>query len=62
MIEKDAYCADILIQSAAVSAAIDSFNKNLISNHVRTCVIRDIKNGKDDVADELVSLLQKLMR
>ncbi len=62
MIEKDAYCTDILIQSAAVNAAINSFNKDLIASHIRGCVARDIRLGKDDVIDELVMTLQKLMK
>ncbi|MCH5194309.1 MAG: metal-sensing transcriptional repressor [Oscillospiraceae bacterium] len=62
MIENDAYCADILIQSAAVNAAVNSFNKDLIASHIRGCVARDIREGKDDVIDELVVTLQKLMK
>lgn len=62
MVEKDAYCADILVQSAAVNAAVNSFNKDLIANHIRGCVARDIREGKDEVIDELVVTLQKLMK
>lgn len=62
MVESDAYCTDILTQSAAVSAAINGFNRELIGNHIRGCVTRDIREGKDDVVDELLDTLQKLMR
>ena len=62
MVEKDAYCADILIQSAAVNAAVNAFNKELLASHIRGCVARDIRNGKDEVIDELVATLQKLMK
>lgn len=62
MVENDSYCTDILIQSAAVNAAVNSFNKDLIANHIRGCVARDIREGKDDVIDELVVTLQKLMK
>ncbi|MCH5198571.1 MAG: metal-sensing transcriptional repressor [Oscillospiraceae bacterium] len=62
MIEKDAYCTDILIQSAAVNAAVNAFNKDLIANHIRSCVVRDIQEGHDEVIDELVATLQKLMK
>lgn len=62
MLERDAYCADILTQSAAVTAAMNSFNKELLASHIRGCVARDIRNGKDEVIDELVTLLQKLMK
>lgn len=62
MVEKDAYCADILTQSAAVNAAVNSFNKDLLARHIKTCVVRDIKEGNDDVIDELVATIQKLMK
>lgn len=62
MIERDAYCTDILMQSAAVNAAVNAFNKDLIASHIRGCVARDIRAGKDDVVDELVTTLQKLMK
>ena len=62
MLEDDAYCTDILMQSAAVNAAINAFNKELIADHIRSCVSRDIREGKDEVIDELVVTLQKLMK
>lgn len=62
MVENDAYCADILIQSAAVNAAVNAFNRELLANHIRGCVVRDIKDGKDEVIDELLTTLQKLMK
>jgi DNA-binding FrmR family transcriptional regulator len=62
MIEKDAYCGDILVQSAAVNAAVNSFNRELLSSHMHTCVARDIREGKDEVIDELLVILQKLMK
>lgn len=62
MVENNAYCPDILIQSAAVNAAINAFNKELLANHIRTCVADDIRNGKGEAIDELVVTLQKLMK
>ena len=62
MVENNAYCPDILIQSAAVNAAINAFNKELLANHIRTCVADDIRDGKDEAIDELVVTLQKLMK
>lgn len=62
MVENDAYCNDILIQSAAASAAVNSFNKELLAAHIRNCVVRDIKEDKDEVIDELVATIQKLMK
>ena len=62
MVEKNAYCADILIQSAAVSAAVRSFNKELLENHIRSCVVKDIKEGRDETVDELLDILQKIMK
>lgn len=62
MVEKNAYCTDIVTQVAAVCAALGSFNKKLLANHIKTCVTEDIKNGREETVDELVALLQKLMR
>lgn len=62
MVENSAYCTDILIQVAAVNAALNAFNRELLSNHIRTCVASDIRNGNDEVIDELMNTLQKLMK
>ena len=62
MVEKDAYCTDILTQVAAVNAALNSFNRVLLSNHIKTCVTQDIRDGKEETVDELVITLQKLMK
>ena len=62
MVENNAYCPDILMQSAAVTAAMNAFNKELLASHIRGCVARDIREGKDEVIDELVATLQKLMK
>lgn len=62
MLEEDAYCSDILTQAAAVNAAVNSFNKELLASHIRSCVINDIREGKDETVDELVCTLQKLMK
>lgn len=62
MIENDSYCTDILVQSTAVSAAMNAFNKELLANHIRTCVADNIRNNNDEVIDELVVLIQKLMK
>lgn len=62
MVEAGAYCPDILVQSAAASAALNAFNKELLANHIRTCVVQDVLAGKDDVIDELMVTIQKLMK
>ena len=62
MVEKDAYCIDILTQVSAASAALNSFTKVLLASHIKTCVAQDIRDGKDETIDELVAMLQKLMR
>ena len=62
MLENDAYCPDILIQAAAASAALNAFNRELLSNHIHTCVINDIKEGKEETVDELVDTIYKMMR
>ncbi len=62
MVERDEYCTDILVQVAAVNAALNSFNKVLLANHIKTCVTNDIREGKEETVDELVATLQKLMK
>ncbi|MBQ6906387.1 MAG: metal-sensing transcriptional repressor [Clostridia bacterium] len=62
MVESDAYCTDILVQVSAITAALNAFNRELLANHVKTCVADDIRNGKDETIDELVQTLQKLMK
>ena len=61
MIEKDVYCTDILVQVEAAKA-MNSFTKVLLANHIKSCVIEDIKAGKEETVDELVTTLQKLMK
>ncbi|MEY8515474.1 metal-sensing transcriptional repressor [Lachnospiraceae bacterium 29-84] len=62
MVERDAYCTDILVQVAAANAALNSFNKVLLANHIKSCVTQDIREGKEGTVDELVEVLQKLMK
>lgn len=62
MVESDTYCTDILTQVSAINAALNAFNRELLANHIRTCVAEDIKNGKDETINELVLTLQKLMK
>ena len=62
MVERDAYCTDIITQVSAINSALNSFNKVLLANHIKTCVTQDIKSGKEETVDELVTVLQKLMK
>ena len=62
MVEKNAYCTDILIQVSAVTAALNSFNRELLANHIKTCVADDIRAGRDETIGDLISVLQKLMK
>ena len=62
MVEKDAYCPDILIQVAAATAALNSFNKVLLASHIRSCVAQDLRAGQEETLDELIAVLQKLMK
>lgn len=62
MLEEEAYCTDILTQVSAIQAALNAFNKELLANHIKTCVVEEIRAGKDDVIDDLVSTIQKLMK
>ena len=62
MVEEDAYCVDVLTQVSAAKCSLNSFSKVLLGNHIRTCVAEDIRNGSDEKTEELVELLQKLMK
>ena len=62
MVEKEAYCIDILVQVAAVNAALNSFSRVLLSDHIKTCVTQDILDGKEETVDELVETIKKLMK
>ena len=62
MVERDAYCIDILIQTAAVGAALNAFRRELLGNHIRTCVAEDLREGKTRTAEELIATLHKLMK
>lgn len=62
MVEKDIYCADILVQVAAVNSALNGFSKELLAQHVRTCVADDLRAGSEEKLDELIKLLPKLMK
>ena len=62
MLENDAYCTDIVLQVSAINAALNSFNKVLLAEHIRTCVADDIRNGKDDTIEDLVNTITRLMK
>lgn len=62
MVERNAYCTDIINQVAAANAALNAFNKELLENHIKTCVAQDIKNGREETVEELVETLKKLMK
>lgn len=62
MVEKDAYCPEVLTQVAAANAALNSFNRELLEAHIRGCVAEDIREGNDETVEELVKLLKKLMK
>ena len=62
MLENEAYCPDILVQVSAINSALNSFSKTLLASHMKTCVVDDIRAGRDEVVDELVETLQKVMK
>ena len=62
MVDENAYCTDIIMQVSAVTAALNSFNKELLAAHIKTCVATDVKEGKTETVDQLVETLKKLMR
>ena len=62
MVEEDRYCVEILYQVSAIQSALNSFNKELLSNHIHTCVAQDLREGKNEVVDELCEVIQKMMK
>lgn len=62
MVEEERYCVDIITQVSAVTSALNAFNKVLLSQHIKTCVADNIRNGNDEVVDELCETLKKLMK
>lgn len=62
MLERDEYCTDILIQTSAVNSALNAFSKELLSNHIKGCVTKDIKEGKEEVVDDLLNTLERMMK
>ena len=62
MLERDAYCPDILAQAAAANAALNAFSRELLSSHIRSCVVNDVRAGNDEIVDELLDTLRKLMK
>lgn len=62
MLERDAYCPDILAQASAANAALNAFCRELLSSHIRSCVVNDVRAGNDEIVDELLVTLQKLMK
>lgn len=62
MVENDAYCPDILTQATAASSALRAFSRELLASHVKSCVVTDIRDGRDDVVDELCRVLEKMMK
>ena len=62
MVENEAYCTDILTQVSAVQSALNAFSRELLANHIRTCVVTDIQNGQLEVVDDLLATIQKLMK
>ena len=62
MVEEQAYCTDILVQVSAINAALNAFNRELLAEHIRTCVAEGLRDGNEDVVEELVQTLPKLMK
>lgn len=62
MVEENAYCVDILNQAAAANAALNAFSRELLENHLRTCVAEDIRQGQDETIDEFAQIMKRLMK
>lgn len=62
MLDEDAYCVDILTQVSAAESAIRAFSRELLSSHIKSCVVSDIESGKTESADELSELVTRMLR
>ena len=62
MIENDAYCVDILTQVSAINSALSAFCRELLENHIKTCVVNDVREGKEETVDELVKTLSRFIK
>lgn len=62
MVEEERYCVDILVQTSAIQSALNAFNKELLANHIKTCVVKEIQAGKEEAVDELCVTIQKFMK
>lgn len=62
MVENDAYCTDILTQVSAINAALNAFNRELLTRHIQSCVVEDIRAGKEETVTELIDTLRKIMK
>ena len=62
MVEKEAYCTDILTQVSAIQSALNAFSRELLASHIRTCVANGLQQGDDDIVDELVRTVEKMMK
>lgn len=62
MLESDAYCVDILTQVSAVQSAISAFSGELLSSHIKSCVVEDVKQDRLETVDELIKTVERLMK
>ncbi len=62
MLQNDTYCPEILVQVSAVNAALNAFNRELLSEHLHSCVVTDIQNGNAEAVEEFTVLLKKLLK
>lgn len=62
MIEKDSYCDDVLNQIAAAQAALNAISKLVLENHIHGCLVKKIKAGDDEIVDELLVTIGKLLK
>ena len=62
MVEEERYCVEILTQVSAIQSALNSFNKVLLSNHIKSCVVKDIQDGREEAVDELCATIQRMMK
>lgn len=61
MIEDNRYCGDVLTQLAAAESAVHRISEMLLQEHMRTCVIEEVRAGNDEVVDEVMALMRRFL-
>lgn len=62
MIEDNRYCGDVLTQLAAAESAVRRVSEMVLAEHMRTCVVEEVRAGNDEVIDEVMALMRRFSK